>query len=640
MRKKGSWIGLFAIMLTMVSALVLGACGDKKKNVTLTITPATWNNEGYTITNADYKFEDIEDGGKKVVFDYKKKAIDITLYVKPNEGYIIDNAIMRAVTTNYLNNDTNYGSYAIEKGLDGKITIKSVDQDIVLIIERVRRANMFIFFDAMGGTYTDNNPLYVFGDMGSTSSASAPTQPTKENHKFDGWWTGYFETNDTDEEVFVYDKLYDFDNITLVPDVTLYAKWIAKSTLTFDTVGGSNVPSQELYDQVALRPTNPTKEHNRFDGWYTTSTYDEGTQYSFEEPVTSDTTLYAKWIEGIDFTFYLNDGSVDTDGNPTVWHRDTVYDVAMEEPAKPERAGYRFDGWYTTAECEEGTAFDFATVVTQDTQLYAKWVEGVKVTFYLNDGSETQKEWKIGYAFNGVLDALTDQPTREDAFVFTYWSTDVNGEGKYDFTQNITEPLSLYAQWAEAVVISFVTNNEGEIAPKKIEKGKGLDKVVAGNYVTDDQEDLNVYVFSGWTLTQGGQDIIDLVTATFGENTTLYAVYTAKDEFVFMAEGLDESIFESVKYYDSYGAYEVENGADSYISGKDAQSFVIEIMLTPESVANNTQILALVIKDYNTGEELQRVQGEQLADNKGAYAFDIKNLSSNVKISFEIKRGI
>lgn len=376
MRKKVSFISIFALVLTMFSALILGACGDKKKTITLTITPATWSNEGYTITNADYKFEDTQDGGKKIVFDFKKKTMDITLYVKANDGYVMDNAIMRAVTTNYLNNDNNYQSYAIEKGAEGKITIKSVDQDIVLIIERVRRANMFIYFDAMGGEYTDSNPLYVFGEMGSTSSASAPTNPTRENHKFVGWYT----MKEVEEEL-VYDTLYDFNNITLVPEVTLYAKWIEKSTLTFDSKGGSEVPSQELYDEKALTPSNPTKEHHKFDGWYTTETYEEGTLYTFEEPVTSDTTLYAKWIEGKDFTFYLNDGSVAEDQTPTVYHRDTVYDTIIEKPTNPTRQGYRFAGWYTTANCEEGTAFNFATIVTENTSLYAKWVEQVTISF-------------------------------------------------------------------------------------------------------------------------------------------------------------------------------------------------------------------------------------------------------------------
>lgn len=448
MRKKVSFISCLAVMLTMFSALVLGACGDKKKNITLTITPATWNNEGYTITNADYKFEDVEDGGKKVVFDYKKKAIDITLYVKPNDGYIIDNAIMRAVTTNYLNNDTNYSSFAIEKGEEGKITIKSVDQDIVLIIERVRRANMFIYFDAMGGEFVGDNPLYVFGDMGSESSANPPTKPTKANCQFAGWYT-MKEVDGT----MVYDTLYDFDHITLVPDVILYAKWIEKSTLTFDSKGGSAVPSQELYDQVALRPSNPTREHHEFAGWYTTETYDEGTEFDFEQPVTSDTTIYAKWIEGKDFTFYLNDGSMTEEQTPTVYHTATVYNSVVEQPQNPTREGYRFDGWYTDTTCSEGNQFDFNTIITANTSLYAKWVQQVTVSFVTQNEKDNITDQVIDINSCASEVVVRGIEVKGMTLAFAGWALTqdvVEGESLIDLQQyTFDKDTTLYARYEE-----------------------------------------------------------------------------------------------------------------------------------------------------------------------------------------------
>ena len=41
------------------------------------------------------------------------------------------------------------------------------------------------------------------------------------------------------------------------------------------------------------------------------------------------------------------------------------------KPADPTLAGQLFNGWYTDAACTK--AFDFATAITADTTLYAKW---------------------------------------------------------------------------------------------------------------------------------------------------------------------------------------------------------------------------------------------------------------------------
>lgn len=905
MRKRIPVISTCMVMFVMFCAVILGACGcqAEKKNITLTITPATWTNEGYTITNPDYKFEDIEDGGKKVVFDYKKKAMDITLYVKANEGYVIDNAVMRAVTTNYLNNDSNYQSFAIEKGAEGKITIKSVDQDIVLIIERVRRVNMFIYFDAMGGEYTDSNPLYVFGEMGSTSSASAPTNPTYENHKFVGWYT----MKEVEGEQ-VYDTLYDFDTITLVPDITLYAKWIEKSTLTFDSKGGSVVPSQELYDEVALIPSDPTKEHHQFDGWYTTENYEEGTKFDFTQPITTDTTLYAKWIEGKDFTFYLNDGSVGEDQTPTIYHTDTVYDTVVDKPTDPTREGYRFAGWYTEETCEH--AFDFNTVVSANTKLYAKWVEqitisfvtknvednissqvidihtkasqvsaldivekgmtleftgwalteevveneelinfdeylfdtdctlyaryavisgyniyfheldiidltpnkgitfpdyddmfyvldesyvyvpvehannlkvdvmvkdnfeantlvmnitnyennasiepisgvqdetntnlfhftinevtevlhirfsaeaiqkhtisfyknegvtlpdgetekefatkiayhddvlpefpnapsrgveykfdgwykekecttkyditekvttdfalyakwieGKKVTFYLNDGSETQKEWKSVYTYGEAVTEPTDKPTRE-GYRFDYWANDVEGAGIYNFSHVVTENLSLYAQWVKNITISFQTKvQEEEIPSQTIDINTGITSVVAGNYLSSDLEDEAVYVFRGWSLTDNSEEVLDLSTTKFEKDTTLYAVYTKKEELKIQVQNLNKDIIETVGYFDSLNIFNDLYDEECYwITGREAQDFTIEIRIT-STVAENLTSVTLVTKDFETGQEIARFNGERVEGEGYVYAFDVK-VSQDAKLTIETKRGI
>lgn len=55
---------------------------------------------------------------------------------------------------------------------------------------------------------------------------------------------------------------------------------------------------------------------------------------------------------------------------------------AVEPTVKPQRDGYTFDGWYTDAACTDNTTYDFDTAVTDDVNLFAKWIrETVAVTY-------------------------------------------------------------------------------------------------------------------------------------------------------------------------------------------------------------------------------------------------------------------
>lgn len=65
-------------------------------------------------------------------------------------------------------------------------------------------------------------------------------------------------------------------------------------------------------------------------------------------------------------------------GTPATYHTVTfhenaagVYNMPPSQTVKPQRDGYTFGGWYKDAAYT--TAFDFATAVTTDLELYAKW---------------------------------------------------------------------------------------------------------------------------------------------------------------------------------------------------------------------------------------------------------------------------
>lgn len=120
------------------------------------------------------------------------------------------------------------------------------------------------------------------------NTVGKPENPTKEGYVFDGWYT---DANCTNENV------YDF-NTPVNEDITLYAKWLAEYTVSFDTDGGSTVESQTVVTgNKATKPAvNPTKDGYNFKGWYKDSAYTN--EFDFEnDTITDNTTIYARFDE-------------------------------------------------------------------------------------------------------------------------------------------------------------------------------------------------------------------------------------------------------------------------------------------------------------------------------------------------------
>lgn len=116
------------------------------------------------------------------------------------------------------------------------------------------------------------------------NTVGVPAEPTKDGYSFAGWYT---DVNCT--------TAYDFD-LPVNTDITLYAKWLAKYTVSFDTDGGSTVESQTVVTgNKATKPAViPTKKGYNFVAWYTDNTYT--TEFDFENTIITDnTTIYAKF---------------------------------------------------------------------------------------------------------------------------------------------------------------------------------------------------------------------------------------------------------------------------------------------------------------------------------------------------------
>ena len=143
-------------------------------------------------------------------------------------------------------------------------------------------------------------------------------------------------------------------------------------------------------------------------------------------------------------TFDLNGKSGTAPAAQTVEKGKTV-----SKPSDPSAEGLKFVAWCTDKEGKN--VYDFATPVTADITLYAKWVEAsadtFTVTFDLNGKSGTAPAAQT--VEKGKTVSKPADP-KADGFVFKAWCTDKEGKKEYDFSTPVTANITLYAKWEKA----------------------------------------------------------------------------------------------------------------------------------------------------------------------------------------------
>lgn len=155
--------------------------------------------------------------------------------------------------------------------------------------------------DTEARTYTNVKPMVDItfsSEVTAVDSANVnvnipyelPAPDDTETKVFRGWYT------DPDCQTAV---TLDEDGLYVpTEDVTLYAKWLDKVTVT--VVYGNTLPDGkiELGKGEAAHPEKPVYTEGKiFEAWYTTSDYQAGTEWTDGTAVESDITIYCKWME-------------------------------------------------------------------------------------------------------------------------------------------------------------------------------------------------------------------------------------------------------------------------------------------------------------------------------------------------------
>lgn len=118
------------------------------------------------------------------------------------------------------------------------------------------------------------------------------------------------------------------------------------------------------------------------------------------------------------------------------------------EPKDPKREGYEFLGWFAEG---ANSIYNFASPVTADLKLVAKWVKVWNLTFVYNNGDD-DLSLKVR---DGATVARPADPELK-GWGFAGWFTVKNADGtldpesEYDFSKPVTSDLKLYGGWVEA----------------------------------------------------------------------------------------------------------------------------------------------------------------------------------------------
>ena len=183
-------------------------------------------------------------------------------------------------------------------------------------------------------------------------NVEVPQAPNVEGKVFNGWYKNP-ECN----------IAFDFGS-PITEATSVYAGWLNEYAVVFkdgDTVlSSSSLLEGELVDV----PESPTKENNKFKGWFKDAECTEA--FDFGTPITKATTIYAGWVDKYTVSFMNGD---------TLVSEESIYDGELADvpTTVPSKTGYYFNGWFADKEFKE--EFDFGNPITEATSAYAKFTK-------------------------------------------------------------------------------------------------------------------------------------------------------------------------------------------------------------------------------------------------------------------------
>ena len=228
--------------------------------------------------------------------------------------------------------------------------------------------------------------------------ATLPTDVTKENHEFAGWFdnegcmgTAVTAISKTDSG-----------------DKTFYAKWTPIYTVTLNVNGGTinsgNVTSY-TYGVGATLPTDVTRSGYEFDGWFDNEGCTGTAVTTISNTDSGNKAFYAKWKPAnYTVTLNVNEGTINS-GNVTNY----TYGVGATLPTDVTREDHIFGGWYANQEYTGTAVTSISNTDTGNKTFYAKWAP--KYLAFESASSFSIRTHNNSKDWDGTLEYSTDAST-------------------------------------------------------------------------------------------------------------------------------------------------------------------------------------------------------------------------------------
>lgn len=340
---------------------------------------------------------------------------------------------------------------------------------------------------------------------------------------------------------------------TPTPSPTTTMQTTTTYTINFDANDGSQNPAKATQIFTAGVPQKLTpvaelgfkRDNFNFAGWALSSAasqaaYVDGAEYTGDISVT----LYAVWTNIIyTVTFDYNNGS-------ETRTQSVASGQTATKPDDPTKDHFNFAGWCSDENCQ--TPFDFATPITENTTLYAKWSDRPVyiVTFELNGGKYGSSDTYTQNVEEGAKAMCpASAPTKDDKlgagvttkYAFDNWYADADCNDLFDFdATTITGPTTIYAKWNETKIYTVTFDlNDGkydtsDIYTQNVEAGSKVTRP-AGAPTKDDKVNDGVttkYTFVNWYADAGCGTLFNFDATNISGPTTIYAKWSETNTYV------------------------------------------------------------------------------------------------------------
>ena len=370
----------------------------------------------------------------------------------------------------------------------------------IAIPVRVAKRTYTVSFNTNGGTAVESQQVLDEG------KATRPASPTKAGSIFVDWYK--------DAE---FTAVFDFENTPILEDTTIYAKYdtnydYGANTNGWYLVGNFGNDSAQHFKFSTRMNSNTSLGNDNvavFD-----YTFAEGAKFKVVHYTTANTSTGAKWKgysalkddfnTGYCYDFFTNDGddnivlksgcagryriylnNVANDDEKKLWinrfytvtYQDgnNVLDTqtvqggtATSKIADPNKDGYVFKKWCSDPELNN--EFNFSTLITADTTLYAKWNELFTVKFKIGDNFIDSIQ--IDDVENGSLITKPADPTAAGKVFYPHWYKEEGLINEFNFnTDTIAANTTLFGRWKNVYTVSFNSNGGSAVSSQTINEG-------------------------------------------------------------------------------------------------------------------------------------------------------------------------